>query len=450
MNQTIRETDTIYFDGHDWFMLDAVGEVRALALLPQAEASDADAASEHSSELLPLPQLPDEALPTTLILPAEQLLSRTLSLPLAHPRFIDREILAQELEETSDEAPEAWWLAWHAVSAQAAEAALRGMMFGMPEAWRQQLDAADGWSNLQRVIPDIWLRLNHMLGSASNDGLVAVCDADAAGLCFGLWHGGDCCWLGMRRLNGWSTDAHAALLEDLRRSLQSMAGGEAITQMVGRLPEPFATTLAVDAEWRGEAVVMDALPSRQLASLRCCTAPNDTADALNFRHGSWRPKSDWSTLQPWYRSMALAAAVALLWMGGMIWQNHRLQSEIDAAQQQVIAAFHRGLPQQQVIVDPLAQLRQAAGMGNTQASDASAVAWLKQIAAIGQVYQQTPWTIREITQRHGTITMAGEAKDIETMNKIREALQQHTGKHVTVQDTDLSGGNQVKFRMAWS
>jgi len=133
----------------------------------------------------------------------------------------------------------------------------------------------------------------------------------------------------------------------------------------------------------------------------------------------------------------------------MMWQNHRLNVQLEEAQQRIIAAFHTGLPNETVMIDALAQLRKAAGGNSTGASAHDAAVWLQQIVGVHRVYQQIPWKIRELVFRNGEMIMSGTAADLQTMNRIRDALQKQTGKKVKLQDTDLSG-TEVKFRMAWS
>jgi len=121
---------------------------------------------------------------------------------------------------------------------------------------------------------------------------------------------------------------------------------------------------------------------------------------------------------------------------------------VAAAQQRVIQSFHKGLPDEKVMIDPLAQLRKAAGGATGGQGASSAVIWLQSIQSVERVYQRIPWQIKVLSLQHGHMTMSGSVSDLQTMNKIRQALQQEMGGAVKVRDTDLSG-NQVQFRMAW-
>jgi len=135
-------------------------------------------------------------------------------------------------------------------------------------------------------------------------------------------------------------------------------------------------------------------------------------------------------------------------MGGMAWQNYQMNHQIEVNQQRIIAAFHKGLPDETVIIDALAQLRKATGNGAGTGGNDAAI-WLRQLADINKVYRQIPWQIGELSFNDGRMAMSGQAKDLQTMNRIRKALQQETGKEVKLEDTDLNG-SQVKFRLSWS
>ncbi len=429
----------VSFDGNCWLATDVDGNIFTLT------AGDEIALS--------LPELPDAAVVSTIILPVEHLLSRSFSLPLAQTRFIDQEILDQELEEHSSEQAEDWWLAWQGGSS---EHGVAGMMFGLPETVRKQIDAYEGWRQASYIGVDLWIRLNASLEANPKaeqfEDAVAVLDTDVSGICFGVWSGGDesqsSCgfWHGMRRLN-WN----AALLEhqctelaeNILRSLQAMGWNDDSGMAVGRLPVTLQKALNLSS-WQGESAELSDLPGRNEANLAI-----DDASGLNFRHGRWRAESPLGNLKPWRRALAMAAALVVIWTTGMMWQNHRLNVQLKEAQQRIVTAFHTGLPNETVMIDALAQLRKAAGGKSTGANGHDATIWLRQIAAVHRVYQQTPWKIRELSFHDGKMTMSGVATDLQALNRIREALQQQTGKKVKLLDTDLSG-NQVKFRMTWS
>ncbi len=420
---------TVSFDGRNWAARDDAGNH-----LPLTAAEDGW-----------LPALPDDARVNTLILPIEHLLVRSFSLPLPHPRFIDAGVLAQELDERAGEDAGGWWLAWQAARMEGDGVA--GMVFGMPESWRQAIAGDARWQNVRSVLIDGWARLQmHIDGSLPDDetrGPVAVVDADADGVFMGVWHpgiGSDGVWRGMRRLNRGVSDIEE-LADQCLRSLTAMGWSAASQPVLGRVEKELLQALRLDA-WRGEVVETVAeLPGRSQVYVTGGQRP-----ALNFRHGRWAASSNSNGLAMWRRPMAMAAAILVIWLVGSIYQIHALSVQAEGYRQQINDAFHQGLPDEPVMIDALAQLRRAAG-GRADGNHSLAL-WLKQLAAIHRVFQKMPWEMQELEWREGRLTLAGKAANLERLNQIREALQQQSGREVKLADTDLSG-DKVSFRMHW-
>jgi len=428
----------ISYDGSGWQALDT--DDRQIPLAVEADSL--------------LPVLPDGYSADRLLLPVEQLLARPFSLPLAHPRFIDAGVLAQELNERTGEKQQDWWLVWQA--AKDDDGGVAGLVFGLPEQLRQRINEDQQWQRLRSIGVDAWDRLQNQLATCIKhldviDGPVAVFDADTDGVFFGLWEraGGkasDGIWRGMRRLNRdmgiLSEDQCAELAENIKRSLHAM-GWEETGAATGRPGAGLMHALELE-HWHGcspeEAADEADLPGRQAANLAL-----PAHSSLDFRHGQWAARSGAGWIRPWRRSMALAAVIMLVWVLGSAWQVQTMDTQLEQYKERMNAAFHKGLPDETVIIDALAQLRRAAGAG----ADAGVTTqWLSQLNAIGQVYKNTPWMLRELSFQDGVMKVSGKANDLETLNNIRELLQQETGRDVQLDDTDLSG-QQVAFRMHW-
>ncbi|MDX8407962.1 MAG: type II secretion system protein GspL [Mariprofundaceae bacterium] len=420
---------TVSFDGRNWAALDDAGNS-----LPLTAPEDGW-----------LPLLPDGAQVNTLILPLECLLVRSFSLPLPHPRFIDAGVLAQELDERAGEDADGWWLAWQAARIEADGVA--GMVFGMPESWRQAIAEDARWQNVRSVLVDGWARLQMHTDGLPRDGEtgepVAVVDADAEGVFLGVWQpgaGSDGVWRGMRRLNRGVADIED-LADQCLRSLTAMGWSATSHPALGRIEKELLQALQPDT-WQGDVVETVAeLPGRSQVYVSGGPRP-----ALNFRHGRWAASSNSDWLAMWRRPLAMAAAILVIWLLGSIYQIHALSVQADSYRQQITDAFHQGLPDEPVMIDALAQLRRAAG-GSATGNDSLAL-WLKQLAAIHRVYQKTPWDMQELEWRQGRLTLSGKAANLERLNQIREALQQQSGREVKLADTDLSG-DKVSFRMHW-
>ena len=428
----------IHYDGHDWQAIDADHNMMTLAVTDDNI----------------LPALPDGAVVSQLLLPVEQLLHRTFKLPFSNPKFIDQDILSQELEEHTSETSQSWWLSWQAGRT---DDGVAGVMVGLPESLRQHIDTHDAWRQSTNIGCDMWARLNAQLDKRpevrSSNGLIIVCDSDSSGIFFGLWHANNApgkggFWQAMRRLN-WSAPHHAntpssSLFEDIKRSLHSMGWRDKQAIGIGILTPQLHEALNF-SDWQGDICAHDNLPSRRDANISAATTSH-----LNFRHGSWRSGSHIEQFKPWYRSLALATALFVVWFIGMIWQNHQLEQQVERQQQRIIAAFHTGLPHETVIIDALAQLRKAAGgSSDTQINKQLAAQYLQYLEAIHRSYQQTDWTIKELSFQNSRMSISGQTSDLQRMNKIHLSLQQATGQDVTIQDTDLSN-NQVRFKMVWA
>jgi hypothetical protein len=425
----------ISHDGSSWQALDMDGRQISLTV------------AEDSL----LPELPDGCSAGRLLLPVEQLLARSFSLSLAHPRFIDADILAQELNERTGEKQEDWWLAWQATKDADGVA---GLVFGLPEQLRQQINDEPQWQQLRSVNVDAWDRLQAQLTSYTesadlSNGPVAVFDADADGLFFGVWDRAgertdDGVWRGMRRLN-WdkemlSEDQFAELATNIKRSLHAMGWQESAVA-TGRLGKGLLHDLEMK-QWHGcspdDAADEADMSGRQDENL---ALPIHTS--LEFRHGQWAAQSGLGWVRSWRRSMALAAVILLVWVLGSAWQVQIMDAQVEQYKERISAAFHKGLPDETVIIDALAQLRRAAGPDTGETTQ-----WFGQMNAIGHVYKMTPWILQELSFRDGVMKISGKANNLETLNSIHELLQRETGRDVQLTDTDLSG-QQVAFRMHW-
>jgi hypothetical protein len=246
----------------------------------------------------------------------------------------------------------------------------------------------------------------------------------------------------MRRLNYGQGCSQEELAWQIRQSLLAM-GWEEEDAATGRLGKCLMQQLELK-KWYGyspEAVADEAdLPGRQAVNLAL-----SMHSSLEFRYGQWAARFGPGWIRPWRRSMVLAAIIMLIWVLGSAWQVRAMNGQLEQYKERISAAFHKGLPDETVVIDALAQLRRAAGAG---ADAGGATEWLSQLNAIGHVYKNTPWVLQELSFQDGTMKISGKANDLEVLNSIRELLQQETGKDVQLVDTDLSRG-QVTFRMHW-
>jgi len=428
----------VLWDGRRLHTWDALGE----EIADQSNVSvqeDGDHGEESGQTEIPSWEVfAEQPPPDMLIWPVERLLARPFSLPLAHPRLLDMDILGQELAGQAGIEPEDWWLSWQA---EAVENGVAGLVFGMPTTVRMDLAADATWQACCVVGVDAWLRLAAQVPKDHADGF-AVFDADAEGLFAGAYHGG--VWRGMRRINLMSGCTCAAIAKDAMRSVLAMGYDPTAMPVYGRLDATWQAELMPDADWRGEVVesLLDRATATYLASSQA-----DMDSMPNFRHGAWAVAGDWKKrLQPWRRTAVLAALLLLMMLGGNFYRAHQLRTEQADMQVGIEDAFHRGLPDEKVMLDPLAQLRKAAGGGAT--SDA----WffLRQLRAVGQLKQKIKGLRIASMQYTGKdMQLSGTVPDLASVNRIRDTLSSILGHQVDVEDTELAD-KQVRFRIKWS
>ena len=352
-----------------------------------------------------LPKLPDGYVVSHMLLPVELLLSRSFSLPLSHPKFIDEDILGQELNERTGEEADNWLLAWQAAKT---EHAVAGLVFGLPESLRTQIDNDECWQP-NAIGVDAWERLQMRLHHGdTNDAAgdpVAVFDADNEGLFFGVWEQADDkaakgVWRGMRRLNQAQGLSHEEMALQIRRSLLAM-GWHEDGMAIGCLGLSLFTALGLE-RWFGDAVE-DGPEQSELVGRHAANLALSADYGFNFRHGRWAAQSDYGWLRPWRRAMALAAALMLVWVLGSAWHIHVMDAQAEQYRQRITDAFHKGLPNEPVIIDAIAQLRRATSGGVVGAE--SAADWLRQLAAINRAHKKIPWRLQELSIRDGAIKM---------------------------------------------
>ena len=378
-----------------------------------------------------LPELADWVSSTHCIyIPLEQTLIRYIQLPLKSTKHLDADMLLQELSDNAGIEPDDWWLTWQM---KADEDGVSGLVFGIKNDLKSSLQNTPVWQHATLLLIDGWQRLNTWLDGQNDTQSAAVVDMDEEGIFFGFYDAG--IWKGMSRLNG-NSETHT---QQMLWSLKSMGFDVETMPVLGRLSAEVASHFPHSSEPE-----TDSLPQRYIANLSLDKPTNQTKHMLNLRHGKWASKQTSAALQAWYRPAIFAAVIACLWLGGMIGSNMQYEAELKAMQQDITAAFHRGLPEQPVIIDALAQLRQAAG-GNTSSNHQNVS---QQLFALSQTFINTPWEMQDFSISKRGSSLAGKVKDLDTLNTIRTGLAKHIGRDVQVADTDLKG-NEVSFRMRW-
>ena len=382
-----------------------------------------------------------------IYLPLENLLVRTFNFPLKHPRFLDANMLAQELADSAGIEPNDWWLTWHASNND--NGGVSGIVFGLPKSQKHAIQQNPMWQHAPLLLIDGWERLNHCLHQHDTDD-TAIVDADSQGLFLGYYKQG--VWLGMRRLNiatgADMNDSHICeqLCHEASLSLQAMGFDATQHNLVGRVSSTMKNIpLFLNHE---QLQVEEHLEQRHIINLKLPQPQKNSPHTLNIRHGKWAAKSHNSIPKVWRRPIALAIMASIVWLSVLSIENYQLRQQLDEMNREIIQAFHRGLPQQTVIIDAMAQLRQAAHTGG-DASNSNSLHITTQLNIISTVFKKHPWHMQELRINNNEVVISGQVNSLDTLNDISNALQEKLGQKVKITDTDLKG-NEVTFRVRWS
>jgi len=402
------------------------------------------------------------------LLPAEYLLQRPFSLPFEHPRYIDAAMLGQELADQAGSEEADWWLCWQA---EREEGGVRGLVFALSQSLREELSKAPISSQCSYIGPDVAVRMAAQLKTGMTS--TAVLDADADGLMLGVYMAGT--WRGMRRLNLSAGRSLENLAHEAFSSLKAMGFDAAMMPLTGRLDTAWrqafdSLALPVDINWQADVLAEDLpntdakqasgedaeqsleeshaekekLPTRHVANTLAMASLSGELP-FNFRHGAWGIQTDWSKrIGPWRRAALLLLSLCLLVIGQDAYQLQQLQARQEAVRSGVEQAFHQALPGA-AMVDPMLQLRQAAGGG------ASGDAWkflrhLEGITNLGR--KEASFRMQNISFADGEVLLSGMVPDFAAANRVRDALASILGRKVELLDTDLSD-KQVRIRLRW-
>ena len=381
---------------------------------------------------------------SALMLPAEDILVRPFRLPLKNEKHLDAEILRQELADSLGDECDNWWLSW---SAGSDGAAVSGLLFGLSESLRNRLSEQDAWNRCPVITVDGWHRLNSQLQDVDAEESCelsgcAVLDADSDGLFIGF-HKSSGSWSGMRRINSDGRDS-SSLAEDIYRSLLAMGHDQEGDAVLGRLsPELAEALIEKGMKWGGETAAD--LPARPEANLFAYKKSRDI-NAMNFRHGKWKADTGSEGAgKTWKPSLMLVAILLITVLTGGWYKLNSLENRIETYQQGVVEAFKRGLPNESVMLDPLAQLQAADQSG----SAASTKSLLHDLQVLDSVKNEVGgWDLSEISLSGEAVKLSGSASNFALVNQIQEKLTSSLNRDAELANTELSNG-QVKFSIKW-
>lgn len=162
---------------------------------------------------------------------------------------------------------------------------------------------------------------------------------------------------------------------------------------------------------------------------------------VNLLQGAFAPRTSLrNRMREWRLPAALAAAIALLFVGSQAatwWQQNRAEKALDA---QIAAVFAQALPGQP-IVDPRAQMQGV--LGTTGGSGGNLLAAMSMVA---QAMSEAPAArLKSVSFRGNTVELMLSAPSIESLDGIKQAISRG-GVTAEIQSASPSG-NVVDGRM---
>lgn len=375
-----------------WCMVDAAGGV---AELPVGEDG--------------WPELPEGVEVARLWLPVEEVLLVPLGLPVASPKALDADVVGEEAEDLLGvEVGDFVW-AWQAHALREGEAArVVGLALGLARTRWQQLEAA-GWTRLVSVDA-----LAVLAAAREGEATQGVVVDDGEALWAGFWDGE--AWRGALRL---IHRAGAPRWDEAKRSLAAMGWQEGMP-VHGRVTDAHPDWITRTGE-----------PPAGRAQAVAAGAWQEVAPA--WRHARLVFGRAWKVAA----ALVLLAAASVI--GERIWEVHLLRARAALHAARLEQAFHAALPGVP-IVDPLVQLRRAAGGSSSHAGEALAM-----LAAVSQARGKAEITLFRYVAGEGGI-IAGAVKDLDALAALRTRLAKAWPHGVRLLDSETDKG-RVRFRL---
>ncbi|MBF0179543.1 MAG: hypothetical protein HQM03_05900 [Magnetococcales bacterium] len=241
-------------------------------------------------------------------------------------------------------------------------------------------------------------------------------------------------------------------------------------ELIARLPNPQAGTIKViclgasRAFWQpwcqAKGFVQSALPTSEAlgaglngwewlrsAGLALTATQGSHGRLLNFLDGGgereWR-----SWWHPWRPAALLAAALLLTWSGQELLRYSQAKSRFEQTRSATETAFREALPHIPVMVDPVAQLKQALGQaGQREGHFPGMATWIGIIQNAVPAETQVKWL--RLRHEPGEVQLTGEVPSYNHLDQVRAALKQATGGKETRMDEAriLPETKQVHFRL---
>ena len=352
-----------------------------------------------------MPVLPEGAEVVRVWLPVEWLAVVPLLLPRIRPEALEEGVVAEEAEDRLGVDGARWRWCWHG---HLEDERFAGLALGIEDERFARL-AARG---LARALGADALAV---LAAARPDGAPqGVVAEDPEGIWAGFWDGR--AWRGCLRL---ACPPGARRWPEARRALAGMGWTEEMP-VAGRVGEGAPDWIRRHG---------DAFASRAGA----VAAGANTEPAPGWRQAPAQAGRRWRL------AAALVLLAGLSFVAERAWEVHVLRTRAALYEETITKAFRAALPDAP-LVDPLLQLRRAAGAESVRTSRVLAM-----LAAVARARGEARIDTFDFRAGEGAL-LAGSVKDLEALAALRARLAKAWPAGVALVDSETRSG-EVRFRL---
>lgn len=171
-----------------------------------------------------------------------------------------------------------------------------------------------------------------------------------------------------------------------------------------------------------------------------------TKPVLNLLQGRYQVKREQhQRWRPWYLPAGLAAAALLLFIAGQVLDYAALRNTESALDTEIEQLFRGAFPDVQRIVDARAQMENRLAL--LRGGDKGNAGVLPMLIAVGDALQQAGnASLDAFSFRAGTLDVSVLADDVQTLDRIKQALIANAGLQVEIQAAN-NHGERVEGRM---
>lgn len=140
---------------------------------------------------------------------------------------------------------------------------------------------------------------------------------------------------------------------------------------------------------------------------------------------------DW---KPWVPAASLAAALGVIWIGSLVWQNHQLDNKLNRTEAEIESVYKKTFPGSR-IQNAAVQMKQK--LTELQKANGSAGGSpLHAIAAVSPFFKKFPdIALREIRQQNKEVLLVISAPNISRLENFKNALIKETALNIDIKSS---------------